>query len=120
VIEAGIVMVNTAQHDDADPVFAFELIERLSRLPANLVLTLVQRFEADGDRPLILFAGGAEDIHFFWNDDVYSIANVPYFNNPDLLVRKRIGQNTNAGARKIATETNNVQSYRRCEVRVKY
>ena len=30
--------------------------------------------------------GRGDSIHFFWNDDVYSVASVPYLSSPDLFV----------------------------------
>ena len=39
-------MVDPAQHDDADPVLALELIQCLSGLAADLVLAVGERLEA--------------------------------------------------------------------------
>ena len=42
VVQAGIVVINAAQHHDADAVFALQLIERLPRLAADLSFAVVQ------------------------------------------------------------------------------
>ncbi len=55
VIEAGIVVIGPAQHDDADPVFALQLVEHLAGALANVGLVIRQRLEADFDRAVILF-----------------------------------------------------------------
>ena len=40
VVQAGIVVVDAAQHDDADAVFTLKLIERFAGLAADVVLAL--------------------------------------------------------------------------------
>ena len=50
------MMIDAAEHHDADAVFAFQLVECLARLPAYLGLALVQGFEAGGKSSLIFLA----------------------------------------------------------------
>jgi len=40
-IEAGMVMIDAPQHDDANAVFALKLVERLTRLAAHIVFTIL-------------------------------------------------------------------------------
>ena len=51
----GIVMIGAAQHDDADAVFALQLIERLPRLAAHLSLVFEQGLEAGFDGAFVFF-----------------------------------------------------------------
>ena len=48
------MMIDAAEHDDPDAVFALKLVERLARLPAYLGLALMERF---GESPLIATPG---------------------------------------------------------------
>src|SRR5580693_545367 len=54
-------MVYAAQHDDADAVFAFQLIKRRAGLAADLGLAFVQGLKADNDGSLVFFAGKTEN-----------------------------------------------------------
>lgn len=60
VIEAGIVMVRTAQHHDADAVFALELVKHLASAAADIRLVVLQRRESRLDRPIVFLLREAE------------------------------------------------------------
>src|SRR5580658_3225702 len=55
VIQAGIMMVRASQHDDADTVFAFQLVHYLASSPADAALVVGQRFVAHLDGTVVLF-----------------------------------------------------------------
>ena len=61
VVQAGIVVINPPKHHDADTVFALKLIERFTRLTADVSLACLERLEANFEGALILFAAEAED-----------------------------------------------------------
>ena len=55
------MVIGPAQHDDADPVFALQLVEHLARSLANVGLVIRQRLEADFDRAVVLFQRQTHD-----------------------------------------------------------
>src|ERR1700677_722674 len=56
VVQTRVMVIYAAEHDNTNPVFTLQLVERLPRLAANLCLAIKQGFEAGFDGPLILLA----------------------------------------------------------------
>src|ERR1700722_554731 len=54
-------MVRSAQHNDADAVFAFELVKNLTRPATDASLVILQRLVADLYRAVVLFLRQSED-----------------------------------------------------------
>ena len=54
MIQAGIVMVRPGEHDDSNPVLAFDLIDRFAGALADAALVRVELTEAGLDGPRVL------------------------------------------------------------------
>ena len=61
MIESGIVVIGPGQHNDADAVLAFELVEYLPRALANAGLVLSERHESRLDGAIVFFRREPED-----------------------------------------------------------
>ena len=55
VIQARIVMIRPAEHDDADAVLALELVEHLARAAADAGFVVLQRRESGLDGTVVFF-----------------------------------------------------------------
>src|SRR5271165_3141549 len=60
VVQAGIVMIGTAEHHNADAVLTLELVEHVARLVPHASLVFVERLIAGLDGALVLFGRQAE------------------------------------------------------------
>ena len=54
------MVINASQHDDANAVFALQLVERLARLAADFVLAIGERLKACLDGAIVLLARQAQ------------------------------------------------------------
>src|SRR4051812_22466075 len=57
VIQAGVVMIDAAQHNDTDTILALQLIERFAGLMTDLSLAMGEGFKSLFDSAVIFFAG---------------------------------------------------------------
>src|SRR5581483_3498566 len=61
VVEAGIMMIGTAEHDDTDAVLTLELVENLAGATADACFVFLKRLESGFACTLVLFVGQTED-----------------------------------------------------------
>jgi hypothetical protein len=60
MIQAWIVMIRAPQHDDADAILAFQLIDDLAGAFANVAFVVFQCLESGFDGTIVFFVGQAE------------------------------------------------------------